>query len=117
MHEITEIRTLCEEYRTKPKILLIPSRRMKTQVLKMLVDNGINPLNLSVMTVKELAYGVAINNIVKNRHTFIEFRETVEVITDLLKSLQANGSLCFFDQDRDYIRNMCIYSENRLRVV
>ena len=46
MRELAEIKALCEKYRTQPKILLIPSRRMKTQILKLLADNGIGPLNL-----------------------------------------------------------------------
>jgi hypothetical protein len=98
MRELAEIKALCEKHRTEPKILLIPSRRMKTQILKMLADNGVNPLNLSVMTVKELSYGIAENSIVKNRLTMIEFRDATDVITDLLKALQTRGSLCFFDK-------------------
>ena len=96
MCELAAIKALCEKYLTEPKILLIPSRRMKTQILKMLADNGVNPLNLSVKTAKELAYGIAENSIVKSRLTFLEFRDTTDVITDLLKALQTRGSLCFF---------------------
>ena len=98
MREITEIKALCEKHRTEPKILLIPSRRMKTQILKLLVDNGVNPLNLTVKTIKELAYSVAENSIAKSRLTFIEFRETTDIISDILKGLQARDSLCFFDK-------------------
>jgi len=98
MRELATIKALCEKHRTEPKILLIPSRRMKTQILKMLADNGINPLNLTVKTVKELAYGIAENIIIKNRLTFIEFRDTADVITDILKDLQTRGSLRFFDK-------------------
>jgi hypothetical protein len=71
---------------------------MKTQILKMLVDNEVNPLNLSVKTIKELAYSIAENSIIKNRLTLIEFRDITDVITDLLKALQSKGSLCFFDK-------------------
>lgn len=98
MRELAEIRALCEKHRTKPKILLIPSRRMKTQIMKMLTDNGVNPLNLLIKTIKELAYEIAENSIVKTRLTLIEFRDTTDVISDLLKALQTRGSLCFFDK-------------------
>ena len=98
MRELAAIKTLCETHRTEPKILLIPSRRMKTQILKMLADSGVNPLNLSVKTIKQLAYEISENSIAKNRLTFIEPRETTDVITDILKALQTQGSLCFFDK-------------------
>ena len=98
LHDIKQIKKLCGAYRTEPKILLIPGRSMKTQVLKTLADHGVCPLNLTVKTIKELSYDIAENSIINDRLTVIDFREITEVMTDLLKMLRTRGALCFFDR-------------------
>ena len=97
-NDINKIRELCETYRTEPKLLLIPSRSMKTQILKTLADYDINPLNLSVINIKDLAYSIAANHILKENLTPIDFKETAEIITDLLKGLQIKKELLFLDK-------------------
>ena len=97
-NDIKRIRELCEKYRTEPKLLLIPSMNMKSQINKTLLDNGIQPLNLSLKTIRELAFNIAEHVIINNNLIKIDFRETADAITDILKTLQEQGSLCFFNK-------------------
>jgi ATP-dependent helicase/nuclease subunit B len=96
--DIEQIRKLCDTYRTAPKILLIPSRRMKTQIRKTLADHDIFPLNLSMMSVKELAYNIAEIEIYKKRLIYIDLREAADAMFDLLKNLKKRDALSFFDK-------------------
>lgn len=96
--DIENIKILCETYRTEPKVLIIPSRSMKAQILKTLTDYGIYPLNLAVKSIKELAFGIAENDIKKNKLKVIDSREITDYMTDLLKSLQTENSLRFFNK-------------------
>jgi len=58
-HDIDKIQELCETHRTGPKLLIIPSAAIRTQMLKTLGDYGVYPLNMSVKTVRELSYDLA----------------------------------------------------------
>lgn len=93
--DINQIKTLCEKHKTEPKILIIPSRRMKTQILKTLTDNGVFPLNLAVKTVKEFSYRLAEKDIEKSKLTFIDLQEITEEMLNILRNLQAKNALLF----------------------
>ena len=87
-HDIEQIRELCGTFCKEPKLLLIPGRGMKRQVLKALTDHGIDPLNLDVKTIKELSLSIARDSI---RHKFNEtnkYLQFLQVFNKMNKKLQ-----------------------------
>lgn len=96
-NDIEQIKRLCYDYRVKPKLLLIPSASIRMQLLKALGDHGVFPLNLSVRTIKELAYEIAENSIRAAGLTVLDSRGVTDAMTDILGSLRERGELQFFD--------------------
>ena len=95
--DIAEIRKLCDTFRTEPKLLVIPSSGIRTQMLKTLGDHGVFPLNMSIKTVRELSYDLAEDSIHAARLTILDSKGVTDAMTDVLNALRDNGELRFFN--------------------
>jgi len=94
-HDIEQIRRLCGEFKTEAKVLVIPSARIRVQLLKTLGDHEVFPLNLHVLTVRELAYRISEHRVRTSGLTPLDAKGVTDVMTDVLKALRERDVLCF----------------------
>ena len=97
-HDINQIKKLNDTHRTAPKLLIIPSAAIRTQMLKTLGDYGVYPLNMSVKTVRELSYDLAEHYIRTSDLTVLDGKGVTDAMTDVLKSLRDKGALTFLHE-------------------
>jgi len=90
------IRSMCLKFPTQEKILIIPAFRMKGQILKYLNDQGINAVNLRVLSAGSIAMEWAEPALVAAGTKVIGYNDAADLIGEIMGRLSEEGTLEFF---------------------
>ena len=96
-NDIAIIRKMCQNFTINPKLIIIPSMSMKTQILKSLNDEGIYPMNLEITTVSEIALRAIGPMIIRKNLILLNDNDIVEMVRLAFEKQHKAGKLGYFD--------------------
>jgi|GEM_PF-2678730 len=93
---LKNIKDMCLRYPTQEKILIIPSFRMKGQIINYLNDSGINAVNLHVMSPGSIALEWAEPEVISKGKQILTQNDMTDIIGEITTKLQQKNALAFF---------------------
>lgn len=95
--DIDTIRVMCQELPTNPKLIIIPSRSLQTQVFKSLNDAGISPMNLEVTTLADIAISSVAFLMARDNLILLNDNDITELVRTVFGKLNEASRLKYFD--------------------